>query len=867
MGKFDTHGGYFSPQGYLRINAGGSHDENPNGGVQLGTDPQGIPNMLEENEPVYNDFVYSDNIIASKEMLKKHKLPEKFAGKLFSEIADKFVDEAESRPLDPVSNNGLNAMLVRLADAQEEQKQADEQAALEKEIAKLSPEEQQALMQEIAQQEAAEQAAQIQAVPQEAVQAAPAVVPQEVVAQPQMMACGGKMRKFEDGTPGTVVDVSDGYLAGAMYNPSKQPTLFLYPNTGNYYAAEAQPKTLALPSGEVVVENPDAVDETYYGGSLQPSVAVAFPGRSQAWVDAEVGPRSIKKQVSESRDRFLNNAYDVFNEVKTPLYFVPGVGQAVAATDAVHGVATGNPVEVAFSLPFIPKGIRGAASGAKFSKFDKAVGQAMADALNGETGSAARTAVETATRKLGPKAKKWLIGLGTTAGIGGATSAGFKAYDIWGNAPSNKLNDDYQIDSDLNDFAHGGLIRRFDEAGKIEKGYRTGALVGALMETLPKKTATAIPTVTAVQPTATEDASDTWWFGGDNWKRGQLYGFYLPPDFWNTLGRYDVQPPMRPPEERRLASDVVETAQQSDTPVAVSEKKAVKSSVGTASTATKLKRAAPLQDMRGSEAEAVLTRNNRAVMQAEPKGIIDVRSQATDGSSDKSFIPMLQTASRYAGIGMDAAGLLYNAFQKPTKFSVRPYTPVLNYGNMAFTNPVYNPLDVNASLNDVLASSAGTARQIVNAGQGPSTGALLLANDYNTGKNLGAARATVWDANNQRYNDVVARRNANAQAQAQFQSALGQQRAQAINQAALYNNQNDLMLQRLNDAAESQKYAAISQYTDSMKQALSGIGNENLSLNMLNNTPGRNYDGTLSGMTTFTDRACGGLLKKCKGRK
>ena len=33
MSKFDTHGGYFAPKDYTRINEGGSHEENPNGGV------------------------------------------------------------------------------------------------------------------------------------------------------------------------------------------------------------------------------------------------------------------------------------------------------------------------------------------------------------------------------------------------------------------------------------------------------------------------------------------------------------------------------------------------------------------------------------------------------------------------------------------------------------------------------------------------------------------------------------------------------------------------------------------------------------------------------------------------------------------
>lgn len=189
MTKFNTHGGHFSPTGYFRVNVGGTHEENPNGGVQVGTDTQGIPNMLEEGEPVYDDFVYSDNIAADGELLEKHNIPKKYAGKLYSQIADAFVDEAEERPNDPISNGGLNAMLVRLADAQEEQKQIKEQKELEDELSSLSPEELAALEEALAQQEAASAEAEV---PESVVQE---TVPQEMPA----MAYGGMLRKYGNG--------------------------------------------------------------------------------------------------------------------------------------------------------------------------------------------------------------------------------------------------------------------------------------------------------------------------------------------------------------------------------------------------------------------------------------------------------------------------------------------------------------------------------------------------------------------------------------------------------------------------------------------------------------------------------------------
>ena len=196
MADFNTHGGYFAPKGWMEVNAGGSHEENPNGGVQIGVDEQGIPNMLEEGEPVYDDYVYSDNIKADARILKKMNLPEKYGGKLYSEIAEDFLKEAEERPLDPISNNGLQAMLGRLADSQEEQKARKEKRELKKEIESLSPEELAMLESALSGEEAVPVE---QQVTPEAVQQ-PMALPGTM---PQMMTNGGILiRKFEEGTPG-----------------------------------------------------------------------------------------------------------------------------------------------------------------------------------------------------------------------------------------------------------------------------------------------------------------------------------------------------------------------------------------------------------------------------------------------------------------------------------------------------------------------------------------------------------------------------------------------------------------------------------------------------------------------------------------
>lgn len=138
--KFNINGGNFAPLDYTRINEGGSHEENPNGGVQMGMDEQGIPNVVEEDESIYKDFVYSDNIIIDDEMIEKHNLPKALKGLYYSEGADWFIEQTSNNN-DPIDNNGLNVGLTRLAEAQEEQKAIQEQKNLEEELSNLSPEE------------------------------------------------------------------------------------------------------------------------------------------------------------------------------------------------------------------------------------------------------------------------------------------------------------------------------------------------------------------------------------------------------------------------------------------------------------------------------------------------------------------------------------------------------------------------------------------------------------------------------------------------------------------------------------------------------------------------------------------------------
>lgn len=113
-GPLFTQGGIWS-NGITTIGNGGTHEENPYEGVQMGVDNQGIPNLVEEGEVIWNDYVFSNRLKPNKDMKKKNK----YKGTTFANIAKNLQKESEERPNDPISKRGLEAGMSRLAEAQE----------------------------------------------------------------------------------------------------------------------------------------------------------------------------------------------------------------------------------------------------------------------------------------------------------------------------------------------------------------------------------------------------------------------------------------------------------------------------------------------------------------------------------------------------------------------------------------------------------------------------------------------------------------------------------------------------------------------------------------------------------------------------
>ena len=118
--------------GVTPINNGGTHEENPNQGVQMGVDDQGTPNLVEEGEVKWNDYIFSNRLTTNKPMLEKTYLPTSLDNHTFAAAAENLGRESKERPNDPISQRGLKDSLTKLESIQEAIKQKEQQRVMKK---------------------------------------------------------------------------------------------------------------------------------------------------------------------------------------------------------------------------------------------------------------------------------------------------------------------------------------------------------------------------------------------------------------------------------------------------------------------------------------------------------------------------------------------------------------------------------------------------------------------------------------------------------------------------------------------------------------------------------------------------------------
>lgn len=117
--------------GFTLIGTGGSHEQNPLGGVQTSVDSEGNPNLLEEGEVQYESkdngtWAYSARREIPKDDAKAlglnwHK------GMTFADGMIERQKIAGQMPYDPIEQRGFDAFAMRLAGIQEREKQKEQQ--------------------------------------------------------------------------------------------------------------------------------------------------------------------------------------------------------------------------------------------------------------------------------------------------------------------------------------------------------------------------------------------------------------------------------------------------------------------------------------------------------------------------------------------------------------------------------------------------------------------------------------------------------------------------------------------------------------------------------------------------------------------
>ena len=119
-GPLQTHGGNWST-GLVLIDNGGTHEQNPLQGVPMGVSQDGTPNLVEEGEVIWNDYVFSNRLKVPSELREQYKLGKEDI--TFAQAIRTIQEADEERPNDPISKRTTNDALARFQQAQEQIRQ------------------------------------------------------------------------------------------------------------------------------------------------------------------------------------------------------------------------------------------------------------------------------------------------------------------------------------------------------------------------------------------------------------------------------------------------------------------------------------------------------------------------------------------------------------------------------------------------------------------------------------------------------------------------------------------------------------------------------------------------------------------------
>lgn len=837
-----THGGYFSLQPELiKINQGGTHEQNPLDGVPMGFDENGIPNLVEEGETIFDNYVFSNRLAPTEKQLADGGLATKYKDHTFADISEKIAKQFEETPVDPIARESFKESMQRLKTIQEqvraENNVPEEQQMPEQSIAPES-------MESVGQAPMEEQMS-MEQMPEEVPQEYPQDMMEQVPMQPKMMQAyggnlfvsgGDKINRFITEKDGIyTIDknkidevakarasrrASEGSFAwdtiykqqleqltkrvesqvAAYKNASEEEKVSqnllkaqeYLRERGYYNISNADPETRRV--YESILNGDSGVpsfDDEPMGPPVDETIGPPKPNNPQGRKTDGVAGQTVNAKTgagnSSARANTALYKEGTTAEQKRELWYN---SSGKALTDNLRAAAKS----------WSDQGLTGDALTSERRKYAEAlnaVQQAYAKAYEAGYDPTTRTSNKDAAvqalqelweKNSGNKYFNDLVKAMNTQGNSGDNSARGWVDGLWGDITRNR---------------NWGLSEYFSDANK-----NVGDYYPELAQAIKEAGFTYTPTTP---------------YGDDGYK---AYTFGLQSDreqlLPNQISDDNKLTSIMQDYDNGLAGNTGLVGERPDIPLTKEQERA--------------------------------KRRSQRQLQRENQG--------------------LPTWMRYAPIAGSAISAIWDMAQKPDYSVAEAAERIASNTPRVRFNPIgnyltYRPVDRNFYLNQVRNQGLATDRSILNA-SGANQGAAaasLLASQYNTQNAIGNSLMQQELANRQ-----------NEQQVAQFNRGTDQYNSQglfnesAYNQrAGMHSGQYALTAAQLRQAEKQRRNAAISADLTNLFQGIGDIGWENMNANMVNMNPALQYQINLrgnrnAGETTYKAK-CGGMLTKKKSRR
>lgn len=857
-----NHGGYFSLQPELiKINQGGTHEQNPLNGVPMGFDENGIPNLVEEGETIFDNYVFSNRLAPTEKQLAEGGLATKYKDHTFADISEKISKQFEETPVDPIARESFKESMQRLKTIQEQVREEnavpEAQQIPEQSIAPES-------MESVGQAPMEEQMP-MEQMPEEMPQEYPQDMMEQTPVQPEMMqAYGGNL--FVDG--GNMGDIIYDYATG-NYKIANRAI-----QTARDRAARKASRTYSDPAKRAAYEEQlfnEAMDSL--NARLQETATVKNPeyidkarSKKQAQYDFL---KSRGYNVSGTRDSWAFNTDRMTKEDRKEFNNISGTVESTVLNTEVPSFddePMGPPVDKTIGPPK-PTNPQG-------RKTDGVAGQTV----NAETGAGNSSA----------RANTALYKEGTTAE---------QKRELWYNSSGKALTDNLRAaakswsDQGLTGDALTSERRKYAEAlNAVQQAYAKAYEAGYDPTT---RTSNKDAAVQALQELWEKNsgnkyfndlvkAMNTQGNSGDNSARGWvdgLWGDITRNRNWG-LSEYFSDANKNVGDYYPELAQAIKEAGFTYTPTTPYGDDGYKAyTFGLQSDREQLlpnqisddnKLTSIMEDhdnglvgsagLTGERPDIPLTREQRRAQRRAQRQL----QEENQG---------LPTWMRYAPIAGSALSAIWDIAQKPDYSVAEAAERIASNVPRTRFNPIgnyltYTPVDRNYYLNQVRNQGLATNRGILNASganQGAASAA-LLANQYNTQNAIGNSLIQQELANRQ-----------NEQQVAQFNRGTDQYNSQGLFNESVYNQRAGmhaahygLTAAQLRQAERQRRNAAVSADLTNLFQGIGDIGWENMNANMVNMNPALRYGINLrgnrnAGATTYQGKH-GGMLTKKKSK-